>query len=76
MSNPDHICPECGIDLSKPIRFWGKPAMVWHLRIHAANRRHDEILRLRAGLESLRDGGFGCSPEAQEILDEGDYDEV
>ena len=74
MPNPEHICPECDRDLSKPINLFGMMAMAWHRRQHDANARHDEILRLRAGLEALRDGGFGCRYEAQEILDGGDYD--
>jgi len=69
MTGTKHICPQCGKDLTEAVKIHGQEGMRYHLKLHAEQARQDEIDRLRAGLEELRDGGYGCQVRAQEILD-------
>ena len=67
------ICPHCNKDLTEATKICGRLGWKWHLNQHKIEEMHEapmkEIVRLRKGLETLRDGGYGCSKEAQKILD-------
>ena len=71
-----YICKKCGQNLHNAIKIIGPDAWEYHQRIHALNELHmtinmqKEVLEhLIAGIKQLRDGGYGCRVEAQEILD-------
>ena len=66
------VCPFCSKDLNDTIRSLGRDAYDFHILIHSKH----EVMRLRAGLEMLRDGGYGCRDEAQAILDGGGHSET
>jgi len=79
----DWKCSDCGADLNKAVKLLGEDAFWFHRFIHERERdkksldefKHD-ISKLVQGLKYLRDGGFGCRDDAQDILDSlniGDY---
>lgn len=59
-------CPICNKDLSKEIKLGGTEIYYFHQILHLRNEND----ALRKGLEYLKDGGFGCQKEAQQILNE------
>ncbi|MGD9697514.1 hypothetical protein [Acinetobacter sp.] len=75
--NPNYICTYCGKDLSNAVKLFGGHIWEYHKQLHETELRSLEIKRLRAGLISLRDGGYGCDKEAQRILDDApDFQET
>ncbi|TVM01370.1 MAG: hypothetical protein CV087_10930, partial [Candidatus Brocadia sp. WS118] len=67
-----YICPDCGVDLNRAVEMLGEDAWNFHIFLHSKidlAELEAENERLRTGLKFLRDGGFGCSQEAQRILD-------